>query len=297
MSFDYKNYDFINRYNSCFNPSTIHCKNTALVNYFTRYLLQKVLSVYKWNLPDRWAANYFLYTLFCRGYIAIFNTEEFGTICNECELYGYNVFYQPSEVVIANPLLPGINNFKIDQDAVLIALQPDYGSILDLVSVYADLLAMSLETAGINMLNSKTSFIFYTDSKSASESYKKLYDQIASGAPMTVVDRDLFNDDGSLRYEMFTQNVGQNYITDKILNDMRTIENMFNTDIGIPNANTMKRERLITDEVNANNVDTNAKIALWLDNMQKGIDKANEMFGLDLSVDYRYDMPGGTVYE
>ena len=297
MSFDYKDYGFINKYNSSMNPSTIHCKNTGLVNYYQRYLLQKVLSVYKWNLPDRWAANYFLYTLFCRGFIAIFNTEEMGVICNECELYGYNVFYQPSDVIIANPVLPPALQFKIGQEAAVIQLQPDFGSILDLVSVYADLMAMALETAAVNMLNSKTSYIFYTDSKAAAESYKKLYDQIASGSPMSVVDKDLFNDDGSLRYEMFTQNVGQNYITDKVLNDMRTIENMFNTDIGIPNANTMKRERLISDEVNANNIDTNAKIALWLDTMRKGIDQANSMFDLGISVDYRFDMPGGLDYE
>ena len=88
---------------------------------------------------------------------------------------------------------------------------------------------------------------------------------------------------------MFTQNVGQNYITDKILNDLQTIEDQFNTEIGIPNANTQKKERLIVDEVNANNIDTNAKIALWLETMQRDIEKVNQMFGLDLSVSYRFD--------
>ena len=62
---------------------------------------------------------------------------------------------------------------------------------------------------------------------------------------------------------------------------------MFDTDIGIPNANTDKRERLISDEVNANNVETYSKCALWLEQLQESAAQAREMFGIDLSVDWR----------
>lgn len=284
------NYDFINLYNSARHPSTIHCKNTALVNYYMKYLLQKVISVYKFDgLPEEWAVNYFLYVLFVYGYIAIFDTEDFGVICNQCELYGYNVFYQPNKVIIANPELPDFKDLRIGVDTEIIKLQPDYGNVMDIISTYADLMALCLETAGINLLNSKTSFIFFSDSKQGAESYKKMYDKLASGEPMAVIDKSLINADGSMNWEMFTQNVGQNYITDKILNDMRTLENQFNTSIGIPNANTQKRERLISDEVNANNVETEAKVQLWLDTMRIDIEKVNRMFNLNLSVNYRYE--------
>lgn len=286
---NYKPYDFINMYNSKRNPSAVHCRNTALVNYYTRYLIQKVISVYEFEgLPEIWAKNYFLYTLFCRGYLAVFDTEKFGVIFNECNLYGYNVFYQPNKAIIANPVL-GSLNLEIGENCEIIQLQPDYGSIMDIVSTYADLMALCLETAGINLLNSKASFVFFADSKQAAESWKKLYDKVASGEPMAVIDKSLINDDGSPNYEIFTQNVGQNYITDRILNDMQTLEDQFNTDIGIPNANTQKRERLITDEVNANNVDTQSKVILWLETMRSGIEKVNAMFGLNLSVKYRYE--------
>lgn len=70
---------------------------------------------------------------------------------------------------------------------------------------------------------------------------------------------------------------------------MQTIENQFNTLIGIPNANTQKRERLITDEVNSNNAETSALATLWLETMQEGIDKVNQMFGTNISVKYRYE--------
>ena len=288
MSFEYKDYKFINLYNSARHPSTVHCRNTALVNYYTRYLLQKVISVYQFDgLPEEWAENYFKYVLFGFGYLAVFNTPEMGVIFNQCNIYGYNVFYQPNKVVIANPVL-GSREFIIGEDCEIIKLMPDYGNVMDIVTTYADLMALCLETAGINLLNSKASFIFFAEDKAVAESYKKLYDKVASGEPMAVIDKSLMGDDGSLAYDMFTQNVGGNYITDRILNDMKTLEDQFNTDIGIPNANTMKKERLITDEVNANNVDTQSKVMLWLETMQKDIEKVNRMFGLNLSVKYRY---------
>lgn len=284
------NYEFINLYNSRMSPSTVHCKNTNLVNYYTKYLFEKVISIYKWEgIPDSWAVNYFLYTLFGKGFLAVFNTEEYGVIPNECALAGYNVFYQPTTALVANPALRENRRMLIGEECELIKMQPNYSGVMDIVSNYADLMALAMETAGINLLNSKLSYVFFSDNQANAASFKKLYDQIASGEPMAVIDKDLIGIEGEKHWELFTQNVGQNYITDRVLTDMRTLENMFNTEIGIPNANTMKRERLISDEVNSNNVDTQSKVILWLETMQNDIEKVNDMFNLNISVKYRYE--------
>lgn len=282
-------YHFINLYNSQINPSTVHCNNADLVRHYARYLFEKVLSVYKFgNLPPEWPVNYFLYCLFGYGYITVFNTEEYGLIANECSLSGYDIYYQPTQALVANPIL-GSRRLNIGEDCELIKVQPDYNSIMDIVSLYADLMALCTETAGINLLNSKMSYVFFAENKAAAESFKKLYDKIASGEPAAVTDKLLLGEDGNETWKIFSQNVGQNYITDRILTDMRTIENMFNTDVGIPNANTMKRERLISDEVNANNVDTQSKTMLWLETIRDGIDKVNSMFNTDITVRYRFE--------
>lgn len=294
-------YDFINRYNSAFSPSTVHCKNSELVAYYTRHLLQKVLSVFEFKgIPEEWAINYFQYTLICRGFVAILPTEEFGVIPQECGLGGYTVFYQPRFATIANPLLPGVRQPVIGRDCALIKMQPDYGGVMDLVTTYADLMALCLETAGVNLLNSKLSYVFAAANKTQAESFKKMYDRVASGEPAVFVDKSLFNEDGSRNWDAFFQNMKQNYVAGDILNDMKTIEDQFNTAIGIPNANTQKRERLITDEVNANNVDTESRVNLWLETMKRDMKSANEMYGLSLDVEYRYaeqEPAGGVFYE
>ena len=70
---------------------------------------------------------------------------------------------------------------------------------------------------------------------------------------------------------------------------MRKIKVMFFNDIGVPNANTEKKERLITDEVNANNIETQTKFSLWLDEIKRGFEKANKLFNLDLSVNPSFE--------
>lgn len=290
------NYEFDNLYNAIRSPSTVHCRNTALVMYYTKYLFEKAISIFKFDgLPETWPLNYFQYVLFGYGYISVINTEKYGVIPMVCGLSGYNVFYQPTNVVIANPLLQGFKTAVIGQECEIIKLQPNYSGIMDIVTTYADLMALCLETAGINLLNSKMSYIFFSENKRSAETFKKMYDKLASGEPMAVIDKSLINEDGTPTWELFTQNVGQNYITDKILNDMKTIEDRFNTDIGIPNANTQKRERMLVDEVNMNNVDTNAKIALWKETIEKDLEKVNAMYGLNISVDYRFKTEGGEL--
>ena len=280
-------YDYINLYNASRSPSTVHVKNTRLRNYFRKYLLQKAISVFKWNLPDEWDKDYFLYTLYGMGFIAILYTDKFGTICQQCAPGGYNLYYRPSYVIVTNPLLRDTYTLTIDEDCVLLKLQPDYSSIMDIVGYYADQMALASEAMGVNLVNIKSGTVFGAESKVQAEAYKKMYDNLSEGDPAVVIGKKLLNDDGTPNWFPFTQNIRESYVGTDLLSDMRKIEAMYDTEIGIPNANTDKRERLISDEVNANNVETATRCELWLETLRKEIDKANKMFGLEISVDWR----------
>lgn len=280
-------YDYQNAIISQTTPNTVHVKNVGLTRFFQRYLLQKAISVFKWAMPSTWSLDYFLYTLYCWGFVAIINTDKFGVIPQGCGLKGYNVFYQPRSVIIQNPLISHTLEPEIGKNCVLLKLQPDFCGIMDLVSFYAQEMALASEAVDVNLLNSKLSYVFTASNKNAAESLKKLYDRIASGEPAVVVDKALYNDDGTVCWEAFQQNVGQNYIVSDLLSDLRKIEAEFDTKVGIPNANTDKKERLISDEVNANNVETRNLPELWLESLRQGCEEARKMFGIDLSVDWR----------
>ena len=281
-------YNYINAETSQVTPSTVHVKDSGLCRYFTKYLLQKAMSVFEWDLPETWNKDYFLYVLYCWGYVAVVNTDKFGVIPQGCGLKGYDVFYAPTHAVIANPLLSGILEPRIGAQCELLKLQPDFSGILDLVGHYAEQMALASQSVSVNLLNSKLSYVFTAKTKALAESLKKMYDQIASGEPAVVIDSRLKNAaDGEETWKAFEQNVGGNYIVTNLLADLRKIEAMFDTEIGIPNANTDKRERLIQDEVNANNIETFSKCAMWLENLQDACKRVNDMFGLSISVRWR----------
>ena len=288
-------YDYKNARNSTINPSTVHVRDTGLQRYFARYLLQKTISVFKWDMPKTWSKNYLLYTLYCWGYAAVINTDKFGVIPQQCTLGGFDVFYQPKFATIANPLLRGILNPVIGRQCELLRLQPDYGGVMDIVNFYADMLALSAETASTNLLNSKLAYVFASDGKAGAESFKKLYDQIASGEPAAYIDKNLYRDDGTPTWNFFNQNLKETYIAGDILNDMRLWEMKFDNEIGIPTTNTTKKERLITDEANSAIEESRTKAQLWLDELQECCRKINAMFGIRLWVDWRENNAGDVI--
>ena len=289
-------YDYINSTASQVTPSTVKIHNTGLARFFKRYLLQKSMSVFKWELPTTWDNDYFLYTLYCWGFLAVLNTNRYGAIPQGCGLQGYNIFYKPTTAVITNPLLQGTKHLKIDTQCTIIKLQPDYGGIMDIIDYYGDMMSLASETAGINLVNSKLSYVFGAKNKAGAESFKKIYDQLSEGNPIAVYDKELLNSDGTPAWHAFEQNVGNNYIVGDILSDLRKIENMFNTAVGIPNANTDKKERLIQSEVESNNTETATLCELWLDELKKSVEKTNKMFNLSITVDWR-NRPGGDYIE
>ena len=289
-------YDHTNAVTSFNQPNVVRTQNTGLAHYFRRYLLQKASSVFEWTIPENWQRDYFLYTLYCWGFVAVIKTDKYGVIPQGCGLRGYDVQYQPTQAVISNPLLQGIREPVIGEECEILKLQPDFGGIMDLVNATAEDLALCSEAVSMNLVNSKLAYIFTAQNKAAAESLKKVYDHIAGGNPAVFGDAKLFRNDGSPNWQAFQQNLKQTFIAPDIIDAMHEIEARFDQQIGIPSANRDKKERLTTDEVNVNNVDTYSKCALWLESLQKGCDRVNRMFGIGLAVNWR-DIPNEITEE
>lgn len=286
-------YDYINIANMASSPSTVHAHNNKLTAYYRRYLMQKAISMYRFTgVPETWALNYMQYCLFEFGRFVIFDSglDNFGVIPQFCTFNKRDVFYRPLNVIVTNPLLtPNSRELTLGVDGALVHMQPNYNSIYDMVNYYAELMAVTAEAAGINILNSKYAWIFAAKNKAMAEAFKKMYDSIEAGNPAVVIDKELLNEEGQPTWMSFTNNLSNNYIASDLLDDLRKIEQRFLTQIGIPNANTEKRERLITDEVNRNNVETQVLSELWLQTIRRGLDQANQLFNLNLGIEYNFE--------
>ena len=87
----------------------------------------------------------------------------------------------------------------------------------------------------------------------------------------------------------FNQNLKQTYITNDIFNTLLNLDAHFNTLVGIPNVNITKASGVSESEVDANNTQTQALAAYWLEHLEKGVKQTNEMFGLSLGVKLKFD--------
>ena len=246
--------------------------------FYREKLLRKLSSLFELSgAPESWDIDYFWTTLLCRGYIGITDTP-LGVLPLECGYSGINVFRHPTTLIFTNPVLQDFQR-TIDVDGVLMKLQFNYLGVLPLVQRYATLLAMCDSSLSVGLMNSKVAFVAMAANKQQANSMKKMYDRISSGEPAVFVNNDIGNP-----ANFYFNRVKENFIGQELLIVKRGIMNEFLTEIGINNANTDKRERLVADEVNANNEEIKINIADWLYNLQEGVDKANKMFGLSLRI-------------
>lgn len=287
-----------NVHDAVIQPSTVHVTNTGLSRFFQKYLLQRAISVFSWDIPKAWAKNYMLYCLYIWGYVAIINTDKYGVIPQQCGLRGYNIFYQPTEAIIVNPLIRRTITPRIGVECALLRLQPDYTGIFDLVSYYGDQMALTAQSFGVNALNSKLAYFFMTDNSKLAQSLRKLYDNYAKGEPAVVADKKLFDvASGNPSYKFEQVNATDPQSLNNLLTVLKQLEIMFDNAVGIPNVSTTKRERELKDELASNFVNSRSLASSWLENLQETCREVSNMFHVNLSVDWREDYGGTSILD
>lgn len=292
------NYDQINLGQAYYTPSNVNVVNNASYALWQRALFQRASSNLIFNLPEEWQGNvrdFFMYCLYRFGYIAVFKTAEHGTIFQPGTLNGYNIYYQPVDVTISNPGLPMVNRLTIGKDCELIKLTPDYKGIWDIISYYAEKLSTLDNALNMSLINSKFAFMLAAKNKNAAEALKLMLDKINEGQPAVVYSKDALMpndpDDKEEPYQLISavKDLKSNYITTDLLMDLQTILNNFDAEVGIPSVPYQKKERLVTAEAESRVLDSTSRSTIWKDCLESSIKKVNAMFGLDISVELRYN--------
>lgn len=254
----------------------------SIFAFWQRRLFEKMISVFKWVLPNGWNEDYFLWTLYTWGYIAGIYTNEYGLIPQQCGLLGQGLYLQPDYIFVGTQYVQ-IPSRRIGDQCVLFRLRADYLGMMDIINFYAMQLAEAYTALIVNLRTSKLPFVFTGSDKKEVEALKKLADKIDSGEYAT------FLKQGQGSWETFNRNVKESYIVSDLIQDIRKIMNNFNTEIGIPNTNVEKKERMVSDEVNSNNVETMLKMDEILDRLKGQCAELNSIAGSSIiSVDWRY---------
>ncbi len=251
--------------------------NTSAL-FYREKLLKLILSRFEFKIPDTWEMDYFLWHLFIDGHIGVMDTEA-GILALKCAPTGIGIFDNPTEIIVANPILGNFNR-TIGEDCEVIKIQYDWHGVNWILDRYSTLLAMCDSSIAVNLMNTKVSYVFGATSKAQAETFKLLYDKVSMGEPAVFTTSE---HSGILKENMFVMPAKQNFIADDVQLLKRKIINEFLTDIGINNTNLDKRERLTDDEVNANNDEVLANIEHWYNNIMEGIERVNKLYDLGLT--------------
>lgn len=267
-------------------PTDVNGQLTVRTEFYKNKLKQIIKGLFEIKCPDTWDKDYFLDVLLFEGKVCITNTAA-GVVPLRCSTFGVNMYNRASGINIANPVLGELTRTK-DVDAVLFYLIDDkwFNDLNPIVDIYAEKLASADAAIEVNLMNSKVAWVCFCDSTKQAQEMKHVYDMISRGEPAVFVGNRPEN--AASTYDFFNSNVKNNYVADLIQTEKKSIMNEFLTLIGINNANTEKKERLIVDEVNGNNDEIECNIKLIKNNIQDCEKRTNAMFGDILHIGMPY---------
>lgn len=295
--YNYHEYEGLNGYNVYDGTRSVNgmIENDLNTRYFMRSLYQRLYAGLSVKCPPLWNKNYFKNVLFGQGFIGIIDHPDYGIIPQICAPTGERgIFLQPTKMLVSQPLVKFEGDVGVNCE--FIRLTPDWLSVIDIVEHYAVRMAIAITSYDVAMINNRAAFMAAGKNKSAIETIKQLYEDLTKGKPLLVYDKAL-KDEGLDETDpiwTFNADVKNNYISDKILADLHTIREDFDTEIGIA-AIGDKKERMITDEVDKLTADSTARAETWFDMLTQSFDKVNELFpelGLSFSMKY-----GGESHE
>lgn len=299
-----KNYEHINAIEGTYNPSMIKAYNNEAFNYWERSLFQRASSVLEWEgVPDHWSGNvfdFFIYCLYKNGFVGMFEHSKYGLSFQPCGLKGYDFYYQPTNILVTNPALDESLDLELGKDAELIKLTPDYRGIWDIISYYAEKLAVLDNAINISLINNKFAYILTAKNKASAEALKKMLDKINKGEPAVIADIKLTNDrqDKDMPFQFLERgNLKDSYLTPLQLQDMQTLINSFDSEIGIPTIPYQKKERMVQSEAESKQIDSTSRCTVWMRTLQESLDNCNKLFNTNISVKMRFNVEGGAEDE
>lgn len=254
-------------------------ENNERYNFFYSRIKLLAKTCFEWeNLPNLIPERFIEKTLYSHGKIAFYNDEKLGFIVAKCNPIGQLNFYDEA----LRYSLDGINyHQEVDADEVVIIRNTDDETPSYIFTdYYANKLYKITSAQNTNIMLQKFPVIVLCE-ESQRMTLENLMMDYDENKPFIFGNKQLdLNGIKSIDLKVpFIANELQQHLTD-VWNECL----MF---FGINNANTHKRERLITDEVNSNNQLIQLESDKFLKERLKAVKQINEKFGLNIIVKRR----------
>lgn len=278
--------------NTKFNESLRRNVDTYYVWFYR--MCDLYMNRFKWfNVPKSIDIPTIMYGLLMNGNVCWFRDLVMGDLClmgtpsKTLDVYNYQIGYYIHTASGYNAHL-NTSRFSENRNGVIMYANQMRQADICVLDSYALRLADALRTCDVNIANQKTTKIIGT-SESQRMTLENILKDYQGNVPLTIVDKDVdFGGENHPVYDMTSP-----YVADKVWVYITNIWNDFLTWLGIENATNQKRERMVTDEVNANYGDVEMERKKGMFSIITALDDINDMFGLDVRIEFNSDLASG----
>lgn len=222
----------------------------------------------EFNIQERHIENY----LFDNGYCLIFEDPSDGLLCLPCapdgplNVYGDPLYYRATGVNYSRRVKA--------EDAVLIENNKLRMPTEKAVLYFVERLFELVRTMDVNVKQLKLQSLFVATDKNVL-TVKKILDEIEKNNWAIITDSASINVDEIVK----AIQTGVKCLTPELTDRYNAVMNEALTYFGCNNANTDKRERMITDEANANNQFIDSCANMFFESRNRGTIDFNKKFG------------------
>lgn len=269
-------------------------KNINLANEIT---YNKTMAMFKYhNLPN---------TIPCYELENLLQKNGFACVAQvEGSLYAFDgglggepdVYYRPTICTVANPALKLTRDFEIDKDCVIVKNDSNMVGLSHTIAKYNTLLAENEITMLIALINSRMNIIFSGADSATKASAEQYLNMIVQGKLGVISDNAFLE---SLKIQIGSTT--RNNVFEDLIRLNQYLKAGLNNAIGLNSNSAMKKERLITAEIDVNNTALYPLIDDMLECRRIAVEKINAMFETDITVelnsswDYR-DLNGMSIH-
>lgn len=202
-----------------------------------------------------------------------------GHLVLQCQGLGANVYNDPIKYQATGF---GYSKVYKADECVLIENNKLRMPTKDIITYFTNQLYEVARTRDVNVKTLKLPFVLACNDKNLL-TVKKALEDIDNNVYALITDKGVIDLEEALK----VLNTGVKPYTAELTDLYHDIMNEALTYLGINNANTDKRERLITDEANANNQFIESCSTMFLEARQRACEKINKMFRVNISVKLR----------
>lgn len=260
---------------------TMYINNITFNNIYNRLRLI-ALSIFEWEgFPESCNTRFLEKTLFDVGQAVFFDKKELGKIFSKVtDSNTINHYDEPTEYIADSVSFH--EHLKPDE-CVIIRNNIESIPTCEIIEEFSYRLWELQRSIDVNIKAMKTPVLIIGDDKSML-SLKNLYMKYEGNEPVIYGDKNLTK---SIEEKFKVLKTDAPFVADKLIQCKHEIMNECLSFLGLNNANTDKKERLITDEVNANNEMIEMFLWVMLNTRMEACKEIKKKFGIDVKVKVR----------